>query len=85
MAIPAHGSDVHSGYKVYPLTESQANYLRRLIGISMGLAFTDEVCDGMDLINQVLRNKRYDDDDKEELNKLQYVFDFKKNGEKNFL
>lgn len=71
---------------IIPITDEHRKYLRRLIGISFGLAFTDEVENAMDLINEVLENGYYDSiKQSDELNKLGKLFNWKKNKDKHFL
>lgn len=67
------------------VTEEHQKYLRKLIGISFGIGITDEVSDGLDLINRVLEDMKYHDDDIEQLNNLHIVFRYEEKKGKHYL
>ena len=67
------------------VTNEQRKYLRRLIAISFGLAFTDEVSSSVDLINRVLKNGVFRESDKVRLNNLNNIFNYSENKHKHFL
>ena len=76
---------VASTHDCHYLTEEQIKYLRELIGISFGLGMTDEVVEGLKLINKILKYKRYYDVQQKRLNELQYLFKYEEKKGKHYL
>lgn len=66
-------------------TPEQLKYLGELYMITFGIGMTDEVIEGLGLINSIRKHKKYYDADKETLNNLHKVFNYNKNKGKHFL